>query len=440
MTNIGKKKWFLLAGAAALFLILLSVFFIGVNKTPGSYIAIDINPGIELQTDRFDRVTSIHATNEDAERVLAGLSLEGAPLEDAVEDIIDRVVTLGYLGGDQENDILLTVSGGDKPQALLERVNTAIQSILEGKQVEARIHAQGLASVDDLLQQAQQAGVSAGKYAVIQKILLEDPTVTAQELADVRVSELFAYAREKHISFFDVLDEFEDAVEDTLLNPRSAPTASTQPGSSAPVGDKAPESSSASTSSAAVSSAPSPSSQQLPTEDDYCDYCGKPESVCRNRCKQYCDDCGKLLSQCQGHHDDGPEYCDFCGRLESECRDSCKQYCDDCGKPLSQCQGRHHDRDDHHDDWDDDGDDDRDYCEGCGQLESVCREQCGAYLYCEDCGKLKTECQDRCDVDGPDYCEACGQLESVCRDSCFGHRYCDDCGKLKTECQGRCDD
>lgn len=116
--------------------------------------------------------------------------------------------------------------------------------------------------------------------------------------------------------------------------------------------------------------------EERPVMDDYyCDDCGEPESVCRDKC---------LL--------DTDLYCDDCGREESVCRDTCRpaKATSSAAESIQiQKNTAYHD----------DDDDRYEYCEDCGKLESECRDTCGldTDLYCDDCGKLESECRDRCD-------------------------------------------
>ena len=67
---------------------------------PVSYVSIDVNPSIELELNRMDRVISAKAYNEDGEKVLEGLSLEWKHYMDAVDLVVESDRMQPYLAGD----------------------------------------------------------------------------------------------------------------------------------------------------------------------------------------------------------------------------------------------------------------------------------------------------------------------------------------------------
>ncbi|MDX9916916.1 MAG: PepSY domain-containing protein [Gudongella sp.] len=121
--------------------ILLAVIVISgyLLTQPANSIMMDVNPVIEIVTNRLDRVVKIRALNMNAEEILKGFNPKDKSLEGTISDLVDLLVFTGYLSGDGDNMIKLTVKDDTVDQKLVNRVNRAIVAMLENKQMEARI-------------------------------------------------------------------------------------------------------------------------------------------------------------------------------------------------------------------------------------------------------------------------------------------------------------
>ena len=66
-----------LVAACAMLFIVAGIGGLYTVQTPVSYVSIDVNPSIELALNRYDRVVSATAYNEDAATILDGLKVNG---------------------------------------------------------------------------------------------------------------------------------------------------------------------------------------------------------------------------------------------------------------------------------------------------------------------------------------------------------------------------
>lgn len=83
--------------AACLILVLVAAFGgYQVYTTPAAAISIDINPSLELSVNRFDRVISVEAYNEDGQQLANSVDVINMDYEDALETILatNTVTTL----------------------------------------------------------------------------------------------------------------------------------------------------------------------------------------------------------------------------------------------------------------------------------------------------------------------------------------------------------
>ncbi|MEG0650251.1 MAG: hypothetical protein RR764_10495 [Oscillospiraceae bacterium] len=189
----------IMAGCGILYLLL-----------PSQYLALDVNPSIELQTNRLNKVVSIEGVNEDAKAILADFNGKGQDVDLVLEQVVDRLVEGGYLAKDKANDILITSEKGGSSDKALKHAGAKVQEILKKRELSGKIVTQDILLDDTITQNAAQHNISAGKMAMVEQLAKQSPELGAEALAKSRVSELMEYAKKYNIP----MDELEDAIED----------------------------------------------------------------------------------------------------------------------------------------------------------------------------------------------------------------------------------
>ncbi|MEG2500503.1 MAG: hypothetical protein RSA78_05505 [Oscillospiraceae bacterium] len=177
---------------------------------PSQYLALDVNPSIELQTNRLNKVVSIEGVNEDAKAILADFNGKGQDVDLVLEQVVDRLVDGGYLAKDKANDILITSEKGGSSDKALKHAGEKVQEILKKRELSGKIVTQDILLDDTITQNAAQHNISAGKMAMVEQLAKQSPELGAEALAKSRVSELMEYAKKYNIP----MDELEDAIED----------------------------------------------------------------------------------------------------------------------------------------------------------------------------------------------------------------------------------
>ena len=61
-------------------------------KMPDSHIYLDVNPSIEIVTNRIDRVIEILADNSDAEKIIEDIDHKGKNIYQVAEEVLDKMV------------------------------------------------------------------------------------------------------------------------------------------------------------------------------------------------------------------------------------------------------------------------------------------------------------------------------------------------------------
>ncbi len=220
-------RWLGIAVAACLLLV-CGIFggnYYSNNLMVDSIVDIDVNPGIEISTNRNDVVLNVTAINSDAEKVLDGMNLKNTELKVAVNAIIGSMVKNGYLVNG-ENGILVTVQNNDEKRATHIRnlILSDIHASLQDNHITASVVNQTVTDNADAKEFAAAQGISFGKATLILNLCAKDATLSPETLAKMRIREIAALVVEKSIDIRDIVDydaddsiweNLQDAVEDT---------------------------------------------------------------------------------------------------------------------------------------------------------------------------------------------------------------------------------
>jgi len=146
-------------------------------KTPYSYVSLDVNPSIEYSLNRFDKVISITAVNNDGQEILNKLELdklENENIEDVIAETVNQISKDGYFDNSIDNDIeggiIIATSGEylDKSDKLAEKLQKSLENEIEeiGEDIKLETISVGLERV----QKAKELGVTPGKLNLVEKL------------------------------------------------------------------------------------------------------------------------------------------------------------------------------------------------------------------------------------------------------------------------------
>jgi AAA ATPase containing von Willebrand factor type A (vWA) domain len=183
---------------------------------PSSYLALDVNPSIEIHTNRLNQVTSVNPVNEDAKKIMAGYQLTDKNIETVIKNIVDRMILNGFIAPDKDNQILITTGEDQNASELSKTVNTIVETYLTEKQVDANLIPQSIKITSKSMEEAHRNHVSAGKMAIIQKLVENDSTLTVKQLIRERISDLVDLAVSKNISLDGI--KYKHAAQITSAN------------------------------------------------------------------------------------------------------------------------------------------------------------------------------------------------------------------------------
>ena len=221
-----KQKKSLLLAAVALFVL----FGAGIGYyllSPSSMFAIDVNPSIEIHTNRLGEVVSIDPVNEDAVQLMTGYQLTDKNLETVIHDIVDRMILNGYLVNDKTDAILLSADQNSNSDGLLGKVQTAFNNYLQEKQLAVDVLEQKVDMDNGNVKEAHANNVSVGKMALIDQLTANNSDATTADFTDDTVKELVQYAIDHNISLGDIMKGYHAAAAQTVQTVQTSQTSQT---------------------------------------------------------------------------------------------------------------------------------------------------------------------------------------------------------------------
>lgn len=190
--NNSKRFFYTLRRVAALTVMLglmVGTFSYMMLFTAIAYVNIDVNPSVEVRLNRTNRVIGTHAFNDDGERILSELNLNGRRYEEAVALLVSALDMQGYLSDDALISATVQTQNNDKEQSLCD---TLLQS-LDAAPNTAEIELFPVSS--QVLDKAHECHMSPAKYLAIQELLAVDKTATLEDFRDSSIRQIHQRTR-----------------------------------------------------------------------------------------------------------------------------------------------------------------------------------------------------------------------------------------------------
>ncbi len=163
---------------------LLLVLCLGLWRayfTPVSVISIDINPSLELEINRFDRVLSVEGYNEDGQALADSLDLRFLSYQDALEQVLASEMVTDCLARDEFLSIAVADDNTQRQETILSTVRACTAQ-------HQNSHCYAADRTD--LDAAHEAGLSYGKYQAFLELQALDPEVTPQDVQQMTMREI----------------------------------------------------------------------------------------------------------------------------------------------------------------------------------------------------------------------------------------------------------
>ena len=181
---------------------------------------IDVNPGVEIVTNKKNKVLEVQSTNQDGADVIDGMNLKNTELKVAVNALIGSMVQKGYIQNDNTG-ILVTVRNDneDKANKVKAEVLNDINTALSTNSVQATVINQTVKTTVDAKKFAAENNVSIGKAVFVLNLAAKDASLDAKELAKMKVSEIASLVVQKGIDIGDIVDyDSDDSIWENIAD------------------------------------------------------------------------------------------------------------------------------------------------------------------------------------------------------------------------------
>lgn len=171
-------------GAAAACLAAICILFgpKPVEAVPTAYVDIDINPSIELQIDRDDKVIGAEAYNEDGREALSRVDLDGLGYSEALAALTGNEALGPYLGPDAYVQFSIIADDQNQEDTLTRLSEEYLASIPS----RGSCHAFSTEVHDE----AHAHGMGCSRYAIMSELMALDPSITEEECEGMSMREL----------------------------------------------------------------------------------------------------------------------------------------------------------------------------------------------------------------------------------------------------------
>jgi len=181
-------------------------------------IYMDINPSIELVTNRRSQVIDIKTGNTEGEELIKNISYKGKNYLEVTSELLDELIVSGYLSESNEL-ILLSVynKNMEKEATHLNELDLYIHEYLTSKGVDTVILGQKIEKTNTLRDYANDYGISLSKMTFIRNLMIVHPELEIEELVELSLQELVELSRQLGIDLKGIIEsqDWEKIPEET---------------------------------------------------------------------------------------------------------------------------------------------------------------------------------------------------------------------------------
>lgn len=149
--------------------------------TPTVEISIDINPSIELEINRFDKIISLESYNDDGQELIKTLNVKFKDYSEAMNQIFKSEDIISLL----EKDEIMTIAVIGSGSTQSEKVLSNLQSYTEEKHNTYCYYAHS-----EEVENAHESGLSCGKYKAYLELKEVNPDITVDDIHHMTMREI----------------------------------------------------------------------------------------------------------------------------------------------------------------------------------------------------------------------------------------------------------
>jgi len=186
------------------------LFFIFVqwelnNNVVSSRIYLDVNPSINIEMNKKDKIIALIALNKDGKKIVEGIDYKGKSVYTIIDELLNRMIQGNYISKD-EPFLLLSAYNKDEQIAKIkeDKIENHIRKYLEKKSIDPIILSQKVnVSIE---KEEKEPGLSITKKALIQKMNTLNPNLKVETLKNLSISELMSLSEKSKLDLKKIID------------------------------------------------------------------------------------------------------------------------------------------------------------------------------------------------------------------------------------------
>ena len=214
-----KKKILIILGIVLVSILLIVGIIFGIVKSNKkekvkednaivTTITMDINPSIEINLNKEDKVVSVKALNEDSKKILSDKDFKGNSLEETMDKVVGSLIDEGYLK-EESNIILINVESSNKKVST--NVEKIVNKTVSNNKIKCEVIVQSIEVTDEIKELADKYNMTPSKAYYIQE-QIKDSDLKFEDFKEVSISEIKTKVEEK------VNEKKEEEKNDTTNN------------------------------------------------------------------------------------------------------------------------------------------------------------------------------------------------------------------------------
>ena len=190
-------------------------------RMPDSHIYIDVNPSVEIVTNRQDKVINILADNIDGERIVKNLDYKGKNIYQVTEEVLDRMMDEDYLNKNHEF-LLLSVYNKNQKRAEEKKqsLDKKIHDHLEAKDLQPIVLLQKIDYTSTIEEYAKKHGISVSKMTFIRNLIILNPELQTEDLVNLSIENLVSLSQGMGLELDKIIESKDlDRIQTRLPQP-----------------------------------------------------------------------------------------------------------------------------------------------------------------------------------------------------------------------------
>ncbi|MDF1618190.1 anti-sigma-I factor RsgI family protein [Petrocella sp. FN5] len=200
---------YMTAVASVVFLVVL--FSIQLQyRTIDSTVYLDINPSIQIETNRQDKVIGLIALNAETHTFIGDYDFKGRNLNEVTMDLVDKLVLTNYITK-SEDMMLVSVYNENKEKANLQKqqIKDLIIHHLEKDSIRPIVLAQAIDRSNTITDMAKAYGISEGKMTFIRNLMILSPELRVDNLVRLSLEQLISLAKYMELDLSPIIEKQE---------------------------------------------------------------------------------------------------------------------------------------------------------------------------------------------------------------------------------------